>query len=385
MSDETSGTGGAGPDQELPEERAELEGGPVSEGREGQAKPPVGEPPVEGDVRDAPAPEGPECPEEVDGGPGEPGEREAEGDDEGEASPDDEGDVPDDQASDSSDAAAVDAAEKPEKKDHTLLIALALIVVAALAIFALSPKPGSDGDAGQAEEEEVDPRTQVLEDYVEERAEDLGWEESEITYEDHEEDNVVLVYLKPASGATSHDHYDYNEQMLQEDANGLAGMLDCVVYIFGYTSDEYLVVTAGGFPADVNSYGDEKTRTINDYVFDEIGESQEYAERNREEWIQRYNQNLLTSGDYDWAIQAKAMESDDGNVGVAFIVSPGSLDEVDQEFDDSWQWEADYLTQVLGTNVVVIFYTPDGEVARAYPSNYADNMIVGFRPSEMQQ
>ena len=103
----------------------------------------------------------------------------------------------------------------------------------------------TNGEETPAEEGPVDPREQVLKDYVSTQVEDCGWLESEISYEDNGEGDTVFVYFRPED-MWSQDIQGYDDAMAQDEAYALAKELNSFVYILGYTTRVHNHVPLGG-------------------------------------------------------------------------------------------------------------------------------------------
>lgn len=254
--------------------------------------------------------------------------------------------------------------------------ALAVLLACALAIGALLALGGCSSSAS------VDPRTQVLEDYVEQQVEDYGWTEDEIVYEDNGEGDSVLITFKPKDGS-SLEMFGYDEAMAQEEADALCAELNCCVFILGCTSDDRLVSTVASTPASFDELDEESAAPIIERLTNRQDEYIEIARSGADEWLDEYTSNATT--DYEGLVQASYTYGDEiGSYVVAYYWEEGYCpSQDDQDAMAAWQYILDMISRATANNVVLVHGTAGGEAQTYIESYYADNMLYGFYPSQM--
>lgn len=231
--------------------------------------------------------------------------------------------------------------------------------------------------AGCSSGSSLDPREQVLEDYVQQQVDDYGWIESEITYEDHGEGDTVFIIFRPED-LWSQDIIGYDEAMSQDEARALADELNSFVYLFGYTTDDRLVSTVAAEPPNYDEL-DEGTQTdAIEQLIDYQDEYAEFAQANAEEWLGEYVSNSM---EYFEGIEDIQFMFDD--VTNAYVIMYLWADgycpvQDDQETAAGWQWEADFITRVTASNVTLLHGTRSAGLQATYAAEYTgDNLLYG--------
>ena len=253
---------------------------------------------------------------------------------------------------------------------------LFLPLLAAIALVAL---------AGCSSSSNVDPREQVLRDYVQQQVEDYGYSESEISYEDNGEDDTVFITFRP-DDLWSQDIVGYDDAMSQDEARALANELNSFVYIFGYTTDDRLVSTVAAEPPNYDELDEETQADAIQQLIDYQNEYVEFAQANAEEWLGEYVSNSMEY--FEGIEDIQFMFDDVTNAYVIMYVWADGYCPVqdDQETAAGWQWEADYITRVTANNVVLLHGTSSAGLQTTYNAGYADNnMLYGYSPSQYSE
>lgn len=254
--------------------------------------------------------------------------------------------------------------------------AVFLSLLAAIALVAL---------AGCSSSSNVDPREQVLQDYVQQQVEDYGYSESEISYEDNGEGDTVFITFRP-DDLRSQDIVGYDDAMSQDEARALANELNSFVYIFGYTTDDRLVSTVAAEPPNYDELDEETQADAIQQLIDYQNEYVEFAQANAEEWLGEYVSNSM---EYFEGIEDIQFMFDD--VTNAYVIMYLWADgycpvQDDQEAAAGWQWEADYITRATANNVTLLHGTRSAGLQTTYNAGYADNnMLYGYSPSQYSE
>lgn len=226
----------------------------------------------------------------------------------------------------------------------------------------------------------LDPREQVLEDYVQQQVEDYGWLESEISYEDNGEGDTVFVTFRPED-MWSQDLLGYDDAMSQDEARALADELNSFVYILGYTTDNRLVSTVAAEPPNFDELDEETQRDAIEQLVDRQNEYIEFAQAEADGWLDEYVSN---AEGYFEGIEEVQYQYDEERA--AFVIAylwadgycPAQDDQDDQDAQAQWQWEADYVSRATASNVILLHGTSAEGLQATYVAAYADNMLNGF-------
>lgn len=236
--------------------------------------------------------------------------------------------------------------------------------------------------AGCSSGSSLDPREQVLEDYVQQQVDDYDWDESEITYEDNGEGDTVFITFRP-DDLWSQDLIGYDDAMSQDEARALANELNSFVYIFGYTTDDRLVSTVAAEPPNYDELDEETQTDAIQQLIDYQNEYVEFAQANAEEWLGEYVSNSMEY--FEGIEDIQFMFDDVTNAYVILYLWADGYCPVqdDQEAAAGWQWEADYITRVTASNVTLLHGTRSAGLQTTYNAGYADNnMLYGYSPSQ---
>lgn len=273
--------------------------------------------------------------------------------------------------------------------------AVILLMVGALLIMSLCFLTGCSGggnagggDAGgvetngeetPAEEEPVDPREQVLKDYVSTQVEDYGWLESEISYEDNGEGDTVFVYFRPED-MWSQDIQGYDDAMAQDEADALAEELNSFVYILGYTTDDRLVSTVAAEPPNFVDLDEETQNNALKQLTDYQVEYIEFARAEAESWLNEYASNARgrLEGLKDINVQ---FDDERGAYLIMYLWEDGCCPvQDDADAEAQWQWEADIISRSTANNIIMVHGTYASGPQTSYVAAYANNMLYGHTP-----
>lgn len=259
---------------------------------------------------------------------------------------------------------------KSKNKRSRLIVAIfaiVLLVAAGIGIYSVNTPEAK--------------RQRFFDQYIEQQVNDYGWDRDDIEIEDHGERNSVEIIF--TSSDSSHSFSSYDENSAQEEAHDLAEDLNSFVFIFGYTSDGYLVSTAVAAPNDYDTYDEDEVLDANEPLFDRLEDARTFAVENSGAWLDTYRTDVIASHE---GFAETYVASNEAGIIIQILQEEGwttnfPTEADQQEFMDGWQQEVNYLTKVLGTNVGIIFYTSDGAAENGVKAYYADNQIIGYTPS----
>lgn len=245
-----------------------------------------------------------------------------------------------------------------------------LLPFAAIAVVPLALSMGgcSSGDEAPA----VDPREEAIEEYLVAQ-EELGWSRDEIEIEDNGEGEIAYVTFS-SEDIVSQELAGYDEEGSQQEADELSKALSSPVIMRGYTDDEHLVMLCIGGLGD---FGDDEQ--VTNAALDIITEYIEAARPLADAWLNEYVENA--KGYFDGLNDVRFKSEGDGLYGIAFLWDEGCPDQNDSEAAAEWQYEADYLSRILASDVVLMHGTAaEGQKSR-WGASYRDNMIVSLQNS----
>ena len=237
----------------------------------------------------------------------------------------------------------------------------------------------TNGEETPAEEGPVDPREQVLKDYVSTQVEDCGWLESEISYEDNGEGDTVFVYFRPED-MWSQDIQGYDDAMAQDEAYALAKELNSFVYILGYTTDDRLVSTVAAGPPNFFDLDEEAQNYAVKQLTDLHVDYLMFAREEAESWLNEYASNARG---YFEGLEDINVQFDDerGAYIIMYLWEDGYCPvQDDADAEAQWQWEADIISRSTANNIILVHGTDASGPQATYVAAYANNMLYGYTP-----
>lgn len=237
----------------------------------------------------------------------------------------------------------------------------------------------TNGEETPAEEEPVDPREQVLKDYVSTQVEDCGWLESEISYEDNGEGDTVFVYFRPED-MWSQDIQGYDDAMAQDEAYALAKELNSFVYILGYTTDDRLVSTVAAGPPNFFDLDEEAQNYAVKQLTDLHVDYLMFAREEAEGWLNEYASNAR--GRFEGLKDINVQFDDERSAYIIMYLWEDGYCPVqdDADAEAQWQWEADIISRSTANNIIMLHGTSASGPQATYVAAYANNMLYGYTP-----